>query len=70
VERGGGDLWSLRARRFIWIIPGSRRWRWLRHKDLSNPLAFVLVWWCFATFSSGGFGLYDRCKASGQSFVE
>jgi hypothetical protein len=21
-ERGGGDIWSLRTRRFLWIVPG------------------------------------------------
>jgi hypothetical protein len=64
-EGGGGDLWSLRTRRFLWIVPGSRRWRWARHKALSTALACVLVWWCFDTLF-GGFGLYYPCKASGQ----
>jgi hypothetical protein len=49
AEGGGGDLWSLRTRRFLSIVPGRRRWRWARHKALSNPLACVLVW-CFDTF--------------------
>jgi hypothetical protein len=68
AEGGGGDLWILRIRRFIWIVLRSRRWWWVRHKTLSNPLACVLVWWFFDTFF-GVFGLYDRCKVSSQSFL-
>jgi hypothetical protein len=35
----------------------------------SSSVCTSLVVLC-DTFSFGGFGLYDRCKAFGQSFVE
>jgi hypothetical protein len=45
---GGSDLSSLRIKCFLWIVPGSRWWQWLRHKALSDPLcvctSLVVLW--------------------------
>jgi hypothetical protein len=38
AERGGGDLWSLRTRRFLWVDSGGRGTR-----PCPISLAFVLI---------------------------
>jgi hypothetical protein len=44
---GEGDFWRMRTRRYVWIMPGTRRSWCSRHKVSCLAFYGVLVWCCF-----------------------